>query len=58
MIHYIRMKLAEWKLRKLLYEELEDMLLLIKQFSASLKDVPAGKLRDEFLSKSSGTENP
>ena len=52
------MKLAEWKLRKLLYEELEDMLLLIKQFSASLKDVPAGKLRDEFLSKSSGTENP
>lgn len=58
MITLIRMKFKEWKFKLALYTAIEkviaeqkDIITLLSDLYASLKDVPFNQLKDEFLGK-------
>lgn len=58
MITLIRMKIKEWKFKLALYTAIEkviaeqkDIITLLSDLYASLKDVPFNQLKDEFLGK-------
>ena len=60
MITYIKYKFNEWKVKKILYgtiaqimdnqDEINDMLDLVKRLYEELKDVPTEDLQKEFVS--------
>lgn len=58
MITLIKMKYKEWKFKLALYTAIEtiiaeqkDIITLLSDLYASLKDVPFNQLKDEFLGK-------
>ena len=60
MITYIKYKFNEWKVKKIFYgaiaqimdnqDEIKDMLDLVKRLYGELKDVPTEDLQKEFVS--------
>ena len=60
MITYIKYKFNEWKVKKIFYgaivqlmdnqDEIKDMLDLVKRLYEELKDVPTEDLQKEFVS--------
>ena len=60
MITYFRMKRNEWKVKKILYgtiaqimdnqDEIKDIINLVKRLYEELKDVPTEDLQKEFVS--------
>lgn len=58
MITYLKMKRAEWNVKAKFYgaiaaflEDRRDILELLQNLYAALKDVPAEELRGEFISR-------
>ena len=61
MITYIKYKFNEWKVKKMFYgaivqimdnqDEIKDMINLVKKLYEELKDVPAEDLQKEFIGK-------
>ena len=61
MFTYFKMKRNEWKVKKMFYgaivqlmdnqDEIKDMINLVKKLYEELKDVPAEDLQKEFIGK-------
>ena len=61
MITYIKYKFNEWKVKKIFYgaivqimdnqDEIKDMINLVKKLYEELKDIPAEDLQKEFIGK-------
>ena len=61
MFTYFKMKKNEWKVKKMFYgaivqlmdnqDEIKDMINLVKKLYEELKDVPAEDLQKEFIGK-------
>ena len=61
MITYIKYKRNEWKVKKMFYgvivqlmdnqNEIKDMINLVKKLYEELKDIPAEDLQKEFIGK-------
>lgn len=58
MITYLKMKRNEWKIKAMVYgtiasiiDNQKEILMLLQKMYLSLKDVPAEKLQEEFISK-------
>ena len=61
MITYIKYKFNEWKVKKIFYgaivqlmdnqDEIKNMINLVKKLYEELKDVPAEDLQKEFIGK-------
>lgn len=58
MITYLKMKRNEWKIKAMFYgtiasiiDNQKKILMLLQKMYLSLKDVPAEKLQEEFISK-------
>ena len=61
MITYIKYKFNEWKVKKIFYgtiiqimdnqDEIKDMINLVKKLYEELKDVPTEDLQKEFIGK-------
>lgn len=58
MIQYIKMKKKEWKIKTMFYgviaavaDNQKEIAKLLQNLYVALKDVPADKLREEFIHK-------
>ena len=61
MITYIKYKFNEWKVKKIFYgaivqlmdnqDEIKDMINLVKKLYEELKDIPAEDLQKKFIGK-------